>query len=159
MTEGEVVEQLVNFTNILLAGVSLIFSVVSAYVVALNYFIGSANFSARTAGFAFISLVLGLLVVVMMGAQSTQQGLIDRLRELEAGGEITAAGRAVLANATPDPALVAALGGVGSIDAIVRVCAWAVLIGVYIALFYMTFLHKWTPDAIPISIEERRPAS
>ena len=47
MSEGEVVEQLVEFTTILLAGVSVLFTVVSAYIAALNYFIGSANFAAR----------------------------------------------------------------------------------------------------------------
>ena len=57
MSEGEVVEQLVEFTNILLVGVSLIFSIVSAYVVALNYFIGSSNLMARLGSFAFITLV------------------------------------------------------------------------------------------------------
>ena len=52
MTEGEAVEQLVQFTNILMVAVSLIFSIVSAYIVALNYFIGSANFMARLGSFA-----------------------------------------------------------------------------------------------------------
>ena len=155
MTEGEVVEQLVNFIEILLAGVSLIFSVVSAYVVALNYFIGSSNFMARLGSFAFVSLVLAMLLVVMMGAQATQTGLVARLHELDAAGQLSAAGRAVLANATPDPRLAAALGGRFSIDAVVRACSWLGLGFVYLALAYLTFLHRWTPDAIPISFEER----
>ena len=96
MNEAEVVEQLVHFTDTLLVGVSLIFSVVSAYIVALNYFIGSSNFLARTGSFAFITLVLGMLLVVMMGAQSTHAGLIARLTELNAEGALTAAGRALL---------------------------------------------------------------
>jgi hypothetical protein len=155
MSEGEVVEQLVNFIEILLAGVSLIFSVVSAYVVALNYFIGSSNFMARLGSFAFVSLVLAMLVVVMMGAQATQVGLVARLHELDAAGHLSAAGRAVLANATPDPRLAAALGGRFSIDDVVRACAWTALAFVYLSLAYLTFLHRWTPDAIPVAIEER----
>ena len=154
MTEGEVVEQLVNFTNILLAGVSLIFSIVSAYVVALNYFIGSSNFLARLGSFAFVTLILGLLLIVLMGAQATQSGLVARLFELERAGDLTAAGRAVLANAKPDPALSAMLGGY-SIDEVVRVFTWSSLIFIYLALSYLTFLHRWTPDAIPVSIQER----
>ena len=66
MSEGEVVQQLVEFTNVLLTGVSLIFSIVSAYVVALNYFIGSANFLARLGSFAFMTLILGMLFVVIV---------------------------------------------------------------------------------------------
>jgi hypothetical protein len=155
MSEGEVVEQLVEYTNILLVGVSLIFSIVSAYVVALNYFIGSANFMARLGSFAFVTLILGMLMVVLMGAQATHAGLIDRLLEIEANGELTAAGRAVLSNAIPDWAADAPERGL-SIDAIVRICVWIGLVFVYLALAYLTFVHKWTPDAIPVTIEQRR---
>ncbi len=154
MSEGEVVEQLVEFTNVLLVGVSLIFSIVSAYVVALNYFIGSSNFLARFGSFAFVSLVLAMLVVVMMGAQTTQMGLIERLHEIDAEGGLSAAGRAVLANAAPE--WVGALTGHAySIDEIVRTFVWIGLGFVYLALAYLTFLHRWTPDAIPVSIEQR----
>lgn len=147
MNEGDVIEQTVQFTNILLVGISLIFSIVSAYIVALNYFIGSSNISAKIGAFVFVSLVLGMLIVVMMGAQATQIGLILRLRELEASGEITAAGRAVLANATPD-------SGGQSIDSFVRIFAWIGLLAVYGGMAYLTFLHKWTPDAIPVQIAQ-----
>ncbi|MBY0564556.1 MAG: hypothetical protein K2P58_10255 [Hyphomonadaceae bacterium] len=155
MTEAEVVEQLVEFTNILMLGVSLIFSIVSAYVVALNYFIGSSNFLARLGSFLFITLVLGMLVVTMMGAESTHQGLVARLHELEAEGALTAAGNAVLANATPER-IGALTGGQYSVDDVIRFCVWAGLGFVYVALGYLTFLHRWTPDAIPVSIEERK---
>lgn len=155
MSEADVVGELVEFTNILLAGVSLIFSIVSAYVVALNYFIGSANFLARLGSFLFVTLILGMLVAVMMGAQATHTGLIARLHELEIQNQLSAAGRAVLANA--EPAWAGALTGHRySIDEIVRVCVWAGLGFVYLALAYLTFLHRWTPDAIPVSIEERK---
>ncbi len=43
MTEAEVIEQSVEYMGLLLLGVSLIFSVVSAYIVALNYFVGEAR--------------------------------------------------------------------------------------------------------------------
>lgn len=153
MTEGEVVEQLVEFTNILMVAVSLIFSIVSAYIVALNYFIGSANFMARLGSFIFITLILGLLVATMMGAQSTHVGLVARLQELDAAGELSAAGRAILANALPPDARVDGL----SIDGMIRTFVWLGLVFVYLALAYLTFLHKWTPDAIPVSIEQRAP--
>lgn len=149
MSEGEVVEQLVGFTNTLLAGVSLIFSVVSAYVVALNYFIGSSNFLARLGSFLFVTLILGMLLVVLMGAAATHAGLTSRLVELEAAGQLTAAGRAVLTNAQ------AKFAGGYSIDAVVRMCVWTGLGFVYLALAYLTFLHRWQPDAIPVTIENR----
>jgi hypothetical protein len=157
MTEAEVVAQLVQFINILLVGVSLIFSVISAYVVALNYFIGSSNFMARLGGFVFVSLVLAMLIAVMMGAQTMQIGLIGRLRELDGARQLTAAGRAALANGSADPRLAALLGG-RSIDEIVRTCLWAGMGFIYVALGYLTFLHRWTPDAIAVSIQGRIPS-
>lgn len=154
MSEGEVVEQLVNFTNVLLTGVSVLFSVVSAYVVALNYFIGSANLPARLGSFLFITLILALLLFVMLGAASTQAGLIDRLRELQSADALSAAGRAALVNAERG------LGAHGfaarySIDEIVRLSLLTGLALTYIALFYLTFLHRWRPDVIPVSIQDR----
>lgn len=154
MSEGEVVEQLVEFTNILLVGVSLIFSIVSAYVVALNYFIGSANFLARTGSFLFITLILGMLMAVLIGAQVTHGGLIDRLVELENQGQLSAVGRAVLENAAPGMRG-AITGNQYSLDGIIQLCVWVGLGFVYFALAYLTFLHRWTPDAIPVSITER----
>lgn len=155
MTEAEVVSELVEFTNILMVGVSLIFSIVSAYVVALNYFIGSSNLLARFGSFLFVTLVLGMLLVVMSGAETTHAGLIARLHELDAQDQLTAAGKAVLANATP--AWAGALTGHRySADEVIRVCIWTGLGFVYLALAYLTFLHRWTPEAIAVSIEERK---
>lgn len=151
MSEADVIAELVEFTNILMVGVSLIFSIVSAYVVALNYFIGSANFLARLGSFAFITIVLGMLMVAMLGAQATHIGLIARLTELRDAGELTAAGRAVLANATQAGGLLENY----SVDDVIRLCVWGGLGFVYLALGYLTFLHKWTPDAIPVTIENR----
>ena len=155
MTEGEVVEQLVAFTDTLLNGVALIFSVVSAYVVALNYFVGSANFMARLASFAFISLVLGMLLVTMLGAGSTHSGLVERLQELNRTGELTAAGRALLSNASPE--WVGMITGRRySIDEIIRLCVLAGLGMVYVSLAYLTFLHPWKRDVIAVSVENNK---
>ena len=152
MTEGEVIEQLINFTNIVLAGLSVLFTVVSSYIVALNYFIGSASVTARIASFIFVSLVLVMLVFVMIGAQSQQAGLIERLRELDHLGRLTAAGRSALHNADGGGAHAT------SIDDVVKSCIWIGLGFVYVALAYLTFLHKWRPDAIAVSIEPSRDA-
>lgn len=153
MSEAEVVEQLVNFTSVLLAGVSVLFTVVSAYVAALNYFIGAANLLARFAAFAFLTLILAMLTFVLLGAQWTQQGLIDRLRELQEEGGLTAAGRAVLANAAPE----ISFGGAFSIDDAVQAFSWAGLAVIYLSLFYLTFAHRWRPDVIPVSISRTDP--
>ncbi|MBL8550693.1 MAG: hypothetical protein JNJ73_11985 [Hyphomonadaceae bacterium] len=148
MSEAEVVEQLVEFTNILLAGVSVFFTVVGAYVTALNYFIGQATFIARLMAFLFITVTMGMLAIVMVGAQFTQQGLIARLRELDQTDGLSAAGRAVLANAAPGMAI----GGGASLDDVVRFALWTTAGLVYAALAWMTFVHKWKSEIVPVQI-------
>jgi hypothetical protein len=143
MTEGEVVEQLVEYMNIVIAGVALIFTVVSAYIVALNYFVGDAMFMARVGAFTFVGLILALLMVVMLGAEQTHAGLIDRLREIEASGGITAAGRAVLSNSRE------------GIDGLVRLILWLGMTLLYAVLAYMTFLHRWKPDVVNVAIQKK----
>ena len=45
-----------------------------------------------------------------------------------------------------------------SIDSLIALGTWVGLGFVYLALAYLTFLHRWTPDAIPVSITERKTA-
>lgn len=147
MTEGEVMEQVVSYMSLLLAGVSIIFTVVSTYIVALNYFVGDANLVARIGAFAFVSLILLLLLVIMVGAQSAHDGLIDRLLELQASGELTAAGKSALRNAR------------NGIDSAVRVLTWVGMLAVFAALAYMTFIHRWKPDVVNVQLQSKKAAS
>lgn len=150
MSEAEVVEQLVEFTTILLAGVSVYFTIVSAYTAAMNYFIGGANFAARLFAYVFVGVVLSMLVIVMFGAVQTHAGLVARLVELDAAGQLSAAGKAVLANAEGD--MIDIAGRTLSIDTFVRGAIYVVLASTYIALFYMTFVHRWSTEVTPITI-------
>ncbi|HWA00806.1 MAG TPA: hypothetical protein VG841_10895 [Caulobacterales bacterium] len=154
MSEAEVVDQLVNFTNILLAGISVLFTVISAYIAALNYFIGSANLIARLSAFLFLTLILGMLAVVMIGAQFTHEGLIARLYEIKDEHGLSAAGRSLLANSAPE----AATGGMLSIDDTVRAGVWCGFALIYLALFYMTFFHRWKDDVRKVVIENQKAA-
>ncbi|MGQ0533476.1 MAG: hypothetical protein ACT4OF_12410 [Caulobacteraceae bacterium] len=144
MTEGEIVEQMIAYMSLLLLGVSLIFTVVSAYIVALNYFVGEALFMARLGAFAFISLILVLLLVVMIGAEGIHAGLIARLQSMEAAGALSEAGRSVLANAN------------NGVDEIVRGLLWLGMISVFAVLAYMTFLHRWKPDIVNVALTSRK---
>lgn len=147
MTEGEVMEQVVSYMSLLLAGVSIIFTVVSTYIVALNYFVGDANLLARIGAFAFVSLILVLLLVIMVGAQSAHDGLIDRLLELQASDALTAAGESALRNAR------------NGIDSAVRVLTWVGMLAVFAALAYMTFIHRWKPDVVNVQLQSKKAAS
>lgn len=144
MSEGEAVEQLIGYMGLLLLGVSLIFSVVSAYIVALNYLVGGAMLVARVGAFAFISLILILLLVVMLGAENLHAGLIERLRVLDGAGQLSEAGQAALGNADD------------GIDDAVRGLLWIGMVSVYGVLAYMTFIHRWKPDVVNVALQSRK---
>jgi hypothetical protein len=141
MTEGEVLDRLVEFLNVLLAGISVFFTIVSAYVAAMHYFLRKERFIGRIAAFGFFVFIMALLIVVMTGAQQLHAGLIDRLRELQAAGGLTAAGKAALGNAT-------ASDQGYSLDGIVNL---ALLVGVALtvfAIFMITFVSPWEDDEL-----------
>lgn len=140
MSEAEILQQLAGFTDTVLAGISVFFTVISAYVAALNYFIGRASVLGRTTAFLFLTFILGLLMAVMQGAQALHNGLIAALSELEPAG-LGAAGRAALANA--EASMLVLAGQVYSVDAIVRVGLWGGVALTYVGLFFLTFVFRW----------------
>jgi hypothetical protein len=152
MTEAEVVALLVDYTNILLAGVSVYFTIVSAYIAALNYFVGGANFLARFVAYLFVCVVLAMLLVVLFGAQQTHIGLIARLEELAAAGQLSAAGQAVLANSAGG----FTIQGVDvSVDDTVRAFIYGVFTATFLVLFHMSFFHRWQAETVPVEIVDR----
>lgn len=144
MSEGEVVSELVEFTNILLAGVSVFFTVISAYIAALNYFIAAAGWMARLFAFLFVSLILAMLMAVLFGARQVHNGLTERLAELNAAGELSAAGAAVYGNAARR--FEAFQGLQLSVDEAVLIGVCAAAGFVYLALAFLTFVYRWRPE-------------
>ena len=83
----------------------------------------------------------------MVGAQTAHDGLIERLRELDGEGALTAAGQAALRNAA------------SGVDGAVRLLTWLGMTAVLAALAYMTFLHRWKPDIVNVQIQSKKAAS
>ncbi len=143
MTEAEIVDRLVEFLNVLLAGISVFFTIVSAYVAAMHYFLRKERFIGRIAAFSFFVFIMGLLVVVMNGAMQLHAGLIARLRELDAEGMLTAAGKAALTNAT-DTA-----GRGFSLDGLVNLALMGGVVLTIFGLFMLTFVSPLEDDGKP----------
>lgn len=140
MTEGEVVEQMIQFTNILLVGASVFFTILSVYVASLHYVLHNEQLVTRLMAFFFLSVTLLMLGVVLMGAQSQHAGLVARLAELQAAGQLTAAGHAGLYNATNGWKIGP---GMISIDQAVIYLIWISGTFTYAALYYLTFIYRW----------------
>lgn len=131
MYEADVIEQMVEFMNVLLMGVSVFFAVVSAYVVGLYAFLGRASLVLRVFGFAFLTLTNGLLIGVLYGAQRLHDGLVGTLDKIKASQGLTPAGEAALANAQ------------SAVDPYVNTLSWVGALVFHAGLFYLTFLHPW----------------
>jgi hypothetical protein len=143
MTEAEVVDRLVEYLNVLIAGISVFFTIVSAYIAAMHYFLRKERFIGRVAAFGFFMFIMALIVVVMNGAMQLHGGLIARLRELDASGGLTAAGKAALGNAD--------MGNRGySLDGLVNMALFAGVVLTIFGIFTLTFLS-------PIEDDEGRP--
>jgi hypothetical protein len=147
MSEGEVVEILVTQTSILLNGVGVFFTVISVYLAGLNYFLSEESTLTRIIAFVFLSIALALLTAVMVGAQAQHDGLIFRLLEIEAAGDLTAAGRAAIANYHAGIKL--NNGSIITIDSAVVYFIWASIGVSYLSLIYLTFIYRWLPRTLP----------
>lgn len=150
MSEGETVELLVQQTDTLLAGVGVFFTVISIYLAGLNYVLSEESFLTKSIAFLFVTISVGMIMAIMLGAQMQHAGLIERLQEIEAQGELTAAGRAALANYTSGFHVTST--GKVTIDATVIWFVWSSAVITFAALIYLTFFYKWRLNVTPITL-------
>jgi len=115
--------------------------VISVYLAGLNYFLGEESWVTRFLAFLFVTIALGMVMVIMYGAQIQHAGLIGRLQELADQNNLTAAGQAALSNYT------AGLHYAGkhqlTIDEAVVYFVWSAASLTYVALIYLTFFYTW----------------
>lgn len=132
MTEADVIPLLVEFMHVLLAGISIYFTIVSAYVVGLYAFLARAHVLLKAVAFLFFTLVFFFLMQFNYGAGLFQRGLVDTLAELQASGvELSAAGQTALDSARD------------GLNQKVRMVMWLGSAATYLSLFYLTFFHSW----------------
>jgi hypothetical protein len=132
MTEADIIEQMVEYQNILLLGVSVFFTVISAYVVAVWAFLRDAGFGLRAFSFFFLTLIVAFLVRVAYGSQQIHDGFVATLVEIDAATGLSPTGDAALNNA------------VTGLDEVIQQSMFFAVIVVYIALFFLTFFTRST---------------
>lgn len=150
MSEGETVELLVSQTNTLLSGVGVFFTVISVYLAGLNYVLNEESVLTKSIAFLFVTISVGMIMAIMLGAQMQHAGLIERLQEIQAQGQLTAAGRAALGNYTNGFHITPS--GKVTIDATVIWFVWSSAIITFAALVYLTFFYKWRVNVTPIAV-------
>ena len=129
MTEAEISNQLLALSGLALSGVSVFFTLFSAYVVALYFFLHHAPFAMRLIVFVFLSLAVLYLGMLAHEMSNHAAGLHRALEELAASKPLTAGGQALLH------------GGDSNVD-----LRWMNIAGLavnYLALLYLTFFYRW----------------
>lgn len=134
MTEAEITEQMVMMMELTLTGVSVFFSIVSAYILALFYFLRRSPFGLRVTAFAFFSFTFAFLAIFAANCFSHAASLQTALVALGERGALSPVGLA----ATRDN-----LVGRGELDHAIRSMTWAGMATVYAALAWFTFFHRW----------------
>jgi hypothetical protein len=132
MSEADVIENMVEYQNILLLGVSVFFTVISAYVVAIWAFLRHAGLALRAFSFFFLTLVTAFLGRVAYGSQLIHDGFVETLIEIERTTGLSPTGQAALNNA------------LSGLDGLIQQSMFFALIVVYIALFFLTFFARST---------------
>jgi hypothetical protein len=136
MTEADLMQQTSDLMELTVEGIGVVFSIVSAYIVALYYFLHRAPAVMKLGGFLFFSLIVGLLVIFTAGAFDHAAAIHSALAELAAKGALSPVGMAALAR-----------GGVaGGVDAALKMIIWICFALVYLALSYLTFFSRWRSD-------------
>ncbi len=135
MTEADIDGQIIQMMDLTLQGMGVMFTIVSAYVVALYYFLYRSPVIMKISAFAFFSLIAALFVFFMLGAFDHGAAINRALAELAQRGQLSPIGQAALARGTL---------GTRSIDQELRLSIEAAFGLVYISLFYLTFFHRWT---------------
>jgi hypothetical protein len=128
MSESEISNQLLALSGLALSGLSVFFTLLSGYIVALYFFLHQAPLVLRLAVFFFLTLAFLYLAAYSRDMALHAQGLHAALEQLAARQPLSAAGQALLAHDLNSNLRWANIGGLGAI---------------YLALFYLTFFYRW----------------
>lgn len=134
MTEAEITEQMVMMMELTLSGISVFFTIVSAYTVALYYFLHRAPVGLKLTAFGFFTLTLIFLAAFAVNSFSHAAGLQEALIDLGSRGRLSPVG---------ERALGSGVLARGFIDEMIRAMTWIGMALVYLALFHFTFFHRW----------------
>jgi hypothetical protein len=138
VTEAEITEQMTMMMDLTLSGISVFFTIVSAYTVALFYFLGRASIGLKVTAYVFFTLTLMFLAVFAYNSFNHAAALREALVELGAAQDLSAVG---------EKAIGAGVYGRGELDKMIRGMMWLGMGLVFVALTYFTFAHRWPSPA------------
>lgn len=137
ITAGELVQGRIDVVGFILSLFSMFFTIVSAYIAALYFFLGAAGLGLRLLAF----FVLTVSFLFLGGLAFTVSDLIEVIIAAwnQAGIPVTSEQRL--------RGLVLADGSNFHFYYFGALLGWAVAFIVYLALAYLTFGHRWRPGS------------
>lgn len=138
MTEAEITEQMTMMMELTLSGISVFFTIVSAYTVALFYFLGRSSVGLKLTAHCFFTLTLLFLAIFAYNSFNHASALREALVDLGGAQDLSAVG---------EKAIGAGVYGRGDMDKLIQGMMWLGMGLVYLALTYFTFVHRWPPAA------------
>lgn len=136
MTEADITSQLVQMMDMTINGTGLFVSMVSAYIVAIFFFLHRAPIIMKLVAFIFFSLAVAFLMLFMQGTFDHAHALQAALVELSHKTELSPVGKAAMARGV----------GAEGIDQTIQQVMFGALGLVYFTLIYLTFMHRWKND-------------
>jgi len=135
ITESDIANQIVQMMSLTLQGIGVVFTIVSAYVVALYYFLYRAPLILKLGSFLFFTLIAVLVGYFILGAFDHSDAIMQALRDLAQKGALSPIGQRALDRGSFGP---------NSIDDKLRWLIEAAFALIYLSLLYLTFFHRWT---------------
>lgn len=136
MSEGELIQAMVEALEVVLAIVSIYFSVVAAYVSALWFFLRRSPFLMKAVAWLIFTGALVFIALAIIGTERLTAGLFDALEALP--------DRTVLPPAENMYLGFEAMLAYNHEYAIMA--GFIVAFAMYFCLFYLTFFHRWREE-------------
>ncbi len=133
MSEAELTEQLLAVNEQVYLAISVWFTVISAYILGLYWFLHKSGWLLKLEAFFMFSLVLGILGMASFGLARHSEGIILSLDALSKTTELSILGKMSLENTARGVTLVLTRG------------SFVIAGFIYFGLLYLTFFYAW-PD-------------
>ena len=134
MTEAELTEQLLAVNEQVYFAISVSFTVISAYILGLYWFLHKSSWLLKLEAFFLFTLVLVLLGMASFGLSRHSQGIILSLEALSQTTELSILGKMSLEQMARGVSMMLTKGSffVGGF--------------IYIGLAYLTFFYNWKSE-------------
>lgn len=131
MNEAQLTAQLLTTNEIFFTGVSLGFTIYSAYILGLFWFLHRAGLLLKMVAFALLTLCTALIAIASFGIVRHAQGVTLSLKELDKTEPLSQLGTMAISETADGVSGLISLGG-GSL-----------ILFIYFGALYLTFFYRW----------------